>query len=261
MKNHYLPIRLINIKKPHNYQIGYLPNMMPENQPQQQNQADPEPTKGEGNGEGEGHGDGDKHPDDCECDACKMAKLQAAYEACQVELESTKAEIDALLKEKEELNEKCLKSDEQVKTLEEKCTSLEDALKEKDVFAAECQHKCEEYEAKLNECSNYAEIKSQLDEANAKLHTYHCKELEMSAIELMKDESINDTYSKQILDKCKEGLYASVEDIQVDIAVGIYKSRANGKNTYSTNINSTNTQTIKWDEMTREERIKARNAK
>ena len=28
MKNHYLPIRLINIKKPHNYQIGHLPNMM-----------------------------------------------------------------------------------------------------------------------------------------------------------------------------------------------------------------------------------------
>lgn len=28
MKNHYLPIRLINIKKPHNYQIGYLPNLM-----------------------------------------------------------------------------------------------------------------------------------------------------------------------------------------------------------------------------------------
>lgn len=97
---------------------------------------------------------------------------------------------------------------------------------------AECDElkcKCGELEEKLSAVSDYSVIKDRMEKAEAKLFSIHCEELKNKACEIMKNEKLSDEVYKAIEQKCVDGLYATEEDMEKDVAFEIFKARSNNK--------------------------------
>lgn len=105
---------------------------------------------------------------------------------------------------------------------------------------AECDElkcKCGELEEKLSAVSDYSAIKDRMEKAEAKLFSIHCEELKNKAQSIMKNEKLSDEVYKAIEQKCVDGLYATEEDMEKDVAFEIFKARSvNKTEEYSVSI-------------------------
>ena len=106
--------------------------------------------------------------------------------------------------------------------MKKKCAALE---KERD----ELKCKCGELEEKLSAVSNYSEIKDRMEKAEAKLFSIHCEELKNKAQSIMKNEKLSEEVYKAIEQKCVDGLYATEEEMEKDVAFEIFKARSTNK--------------------------------
>lgn len=141
------------------------------------------------------------------------------------EIESLKAEIAALNVTNAELQAMCDKY----------CGEIEGYKAE----MAEKQTYCDEMNAKFEAMSDYNDIKSRMEVAEAKVWKHFCDSLEMSAREMMRDESIKEEEFNKIIANCQEGKYADEDAIKHDVAYAAYISRPAQTKRYSAPIINT----------------------
>lgn len=158
---------------------------------------------------------------------------------------------NAEIKDKE-LIEKYNSVCQEMEALKLKCHELECKCSEQEEQIAK-------YCGELSGYCDYNEIKESLAQANKTLEKYRCNELKDCAESLMDGEYINKEYCDEIMRKCECGEYTCSDDIKKDVAMAIYNSRPTQHKRFELTL--TTEKEVEKVELTREQRIAARNKK
>lgn len=187
------------------------------------------------------------------------------------ELAMAKEEIAKMSAKIEELNGIIATTNEETAQLNERITELQTSVDnyaamqaQSDTTIAELKAQCLEIETeKGNLATQFAEMKERAEAAEAKVHENFCKEMENAAKELMDGEVLKEEDKKSILENCTNGTYSCTEDIERAVSYAIYKARPVQEKRFSAPVNNVERINIKTDkvpDMTRAERIAARNS-
>lgn len=137
------------------------------------------------------------------------------------ELEGT---YNKLFEDYSTLDEKFNDSESKCSALETKCGELEGKCETSDQKCSDLEEKCRGLEEK---CSNLEiEIKNAKSEGVSK-----------AGVLMIENESdLNSEDKEELIDKCNNCRYSSLEEVETDIATRLYRSKKNKTKTFSQNI-------------------------
>lgn len=153
---------------------------------------------------------------------------------------------------------------------EDECDEMCKLQKHCDELEAKCAEYCDviatmkaEHEAEIAKHTDYEEIKSRMEKAEAELCKQAREEMKEYAESIMANEKIEKCDHDRICEKCLSGEYTKKEEIFADVAVAAFKNRSVVSERFSSSFEVPAMESGKVEEkkMTREERMKARVAK
>lgn len=153
---------------------------------------------------------------------------------------------------------------------EDECDEMCKLQKHCDELEAKCAEYCDiianmksEHEAEMAKYTDYEEIKSRMEKAEAELCKQAREEMKEYAESIMANEKIEKCDHDMICAKCLSGGYSKKEEIFADVAVAAFKNRSIVSERFSSSFElpAMGSGKVEEKKTTREERMKARVAK
>ena len=161
--------------------------------------------------------DDDEHGDGCECPECAEKceeKPEEAYEDDKKDSDDDKADED----DKDEDDDESKPEDAYAELLSAHNALMEENSKLKDELAKMAKEN-EELAAK---CADYDALAAQCDELKMAMFKVECEKRLQEAKRLLNGENFSTEGREKIFEECKEGKYASYEDLRKEIALQLF---------------------------------------